>query len=447
MVLVGPLHAYDDDQGHRARLTPPHKVHSLGDPTPDLPSEQIHKCQPNGQKASNPDSYTIAKQSKVVYFKSIKRVKASYWTDFLAKTSPNNIWMAQQLVALRKTPRFPSLPDASGPVAINKALLAYFFPPKDTLPSRGRLKKNPLAAPLISEEIKLAHSKSSPSSAPGPDGVPYSVWKKVNLVNTTMMLELLSPLVAFGYHHPSPKTINGVVLDKPGKSSYYSPAPFRIMVLLKTISKFLERLMTVKLSAITRSKGLLHDNQCGSLPGLSSSDVCLTLTHEVRTLQRPRLKVSTLFLAIKAGFDNGNTSTLSARLLASPVPSYMVDWVSSFLSERPCTLLFQGSPNLSSPVSVGTTQRSPFSPLLFHLYVSPLDMLILKGLMVSYVDDFSITLASPAHRGNICQLETLFNTVAARGRDIGVSFAVPKSELIHWRTPSQRSPPRWPPSN
>jgi len=157
-------------------------------------------------------------------------------------------------------------------VAINKALLDHFFPPKDPLPGWGRLRKSPSASPLTKKEIKLALSKSSRSSAPGPDGIPYSVWKKVNLVNPTILLHLLSPLVDFGYHPPSLKTANGVVLDQPGKASYHSPASFRIIVLLKTISKIVERIMTVRLSTITRSKGLLHPNQCGSLPGLSSSD-------------------------------------------------------------------------------------------------------------------------------------------------------------------------------
>jgi len=199
--------------------------------------------------------------------------------------------------------------------------------------------------------------------------------------------------------------------------------------------------MTVRLSAIARSEGLLHQIQCGSLPGLRSSDACLTLTHEVRTLQRLRLKVTTLFLDIKAGFDNVDACSLRARLLASHVPSHMVDWVSCFLSERTCPLPFQASPNLASPVSVGTPQGSPISPLLFPLYVPPLHMSIPKGLMVSYVDDFSITVASPSNRGNIRRLQSLFNTIAARGRGIGVSFSVPKTELIHCRTPSQRSPP------
>jgi len=210
---------------------------------------------------------------------------------------------------------------------------------------------------------------------------PYG--RKSTSSTPAILLELLSPLVAFGYHPPSLKIAKGGVLDKPGKASYDSPASFRIIVLLKTISKVLERVMTVRLSAMARSKSLLHPNQCGSLPGLSASHACLTLMHEVKTLQRPRLEVSTLFLDIKAGFDNVNASTLRARLLASGVPSYMVDWVSSFLSERTCTLVFQGSPNISSPVSVGTPQGSPISPLLFLLYVTPLHMSIPGGLMVS----------------------------------------------------------------
>jgi len=61
------------------------------------------------------------------------------------------------------------------------------------------------------------------------------VWKRVNLINPTIILELLSPLVVFGYHPSSLKTANGVVLAKPGKASYDSPASFRIIVLLKTI--------------------------------------------------------------------------------------------------------------------------------------------------------------------------------------------------------------------
>ena len=144
------------------------------------------------------------------------------------------------------------------------------------------------ATPLSPDEIKLPLGKCSPSSAPGPDGITYRAWKMINTIKLSILLDLLSPLVSFGYHPPCLKHANGVILDKPGKPSYDTPASFRIIVLLKTISKILERVMTVRLSGLARKAGLLHPNHCGSLSGLSTSDACATLIHEVRTLQRPR---------------------------------------------------------------------------------------------------------------------------------------------------------------
>ena len=61
--------------------------------------------------------------------------------------------------------------------------------------------------------------------------------------------------------------------------------------------------------------------------------------------------------------------------------------------------------------------------------------------MVSYVDHFSITVASLSHWGNIRCLQRLFSTIATKGRDIGMSSSVRKTELINWRTASQRTPP------
>ena len=118
---------------------------------------------------------SLARLSRQGYFKAIKKAKDSHWSDFLARTTPHNIWTAKRFVTPRKTPRFPDLPGANSPVEIKEALLDHFFPPKPELPTRGRLHRHPSAVPLTKEEIAAAQAKSSPSSAPGPDGVPYSV--------------------------------------------------------------------------------------------------------------------------------------------------------------------------------------------------------------------------------------------------------------------------------
>ena len=167
--------------------------------------------------------------------------------------------------------------------------------------------------------------------------------------------------VLLRYHPASLKSLNGMVLDKPGKPSYESPSSFRIIVLIRTISKILERIIAARLLAAARLRGLLHPNQCGSLPGLSTYDACLTLAKDVKTLLRPRLKVSSLFLDIKAGFDNVDNSTLARILRAGGIPTYLASWVSSFLAERSCTLVFQGAPGTPSPFNVGAPQAFPIS--------------------------------------------------------------------------------------
>src|SRR5207302_1161844 len=97
--------------------------------------------------------------------------------------------------------------------------------------------------PLLRSKITTVLWKCSPSSAPSPDSIPYSVWKVVHLTASHLLTDLLSPPMHFGYHPASLKKANRVVLDMPDKPSYDSPPSFCIIVLLQTISKILERIV------------------------------------------------------------------------------------------------------------------------------------------------------------------------------------------------------------
>jgi len=127
----------------------------------------------------------------------------------------------------------------------------------------------------MTNEIASALAKCSQTSAPGPDGIPSSTWKQVNKINPSILLHIRAPLVLLGYHLVSRKSSNGVVLDKRGKPSYESPSSFGIIVLIRTISKMLERIIVGRLLAAAQIIGLLHPNQCGSRPGLSTYDAAL----------------------------------------------------------------------------------------------------------------------------------------------------------------------------
>jgi len=378
--------------------------------------------------------------ARSAYFKAIKKARRAHWSSFLASATPQTVWTAKRLAVGRPPPGFPELPGASTPTELNKALLDHFFPGQpasftDTilLPFRECLT-------LAVDEVTRALARFSPSSAPGPDSIPNSVWKRVPRVAPHLIHDLLAPLVAYGSHPLTLQRADGSVLDKPGKSSYDSPSSFRVIVLLQIFSKILERIMNSRLSSVARATSLLNPHECGLPAGLSASDAVTILTHEVKTLQIAGRTVSMLFLDIKGGFDNVNPTTLCGMLRAKGVNPYLVSWTKSFLSGRSCRLHYQGSPKVFTPVWVVTPQGSPVSPLLFVIYVSRLHCEIPQGLSLSYVDDFGLTVSSASYRRNIQILQQQYPRLKARGARLGVGFSVPKTELIHWRTNRDRDP-------
>ena len=136
---------------------------------------------------------------------------------------------------------------------MNDALFGYFFPPTAAFSPLPRLRLHKTAPPLTAEEIAPALLKSSPSSAPGTDEIPYLTWKQVNASNPNILLQTLSRLITLGYHLASLKVANGVVLNKPGKPLYQSPSSFRIIVVLRTITKSLERIVAARLLIAARA--------------------------------------------------------------------------------------------------------------------------------------------------------------------------------------------------
>ena len=377
------------------------------------------------KKHPSPSTAAEMRTAKLAYFKEIRRAKNSHWGTFLSSANHQTVWKAKQIAAGRQSPRFPSLPEATSPEEVRDALIDHCFP-AEVPPSCNTLFPVFNNVPAVtSEEVTRILSRSSPLSAPGPDTIPYAVWKTIHREIPDLLPALLGPLVERGYHPWSLRSADGVVLDKPGKASYDTPASYRVIVLLETLSKILERLLANRLTLQARELGMPHPNQCGSLPGVSSFHAAATLAHEVTVAHKLKLKASSLFLDIKGGFDNVKPAVLPGMLRERGVSSYIVSWIRTFLTDRSCRLRFQGAPNSFKEVAVGTPQGSLISPLLFVLYIAPLHRGHAYASTISFVDDLALTSISASHRRNVQLLQARFRKLRYKASKMGLSFSVP----------------------
>jgi hypothetical protein len=262
----------------------------------------------------------------------------------------------------------------------------------------------------------------------------------VHKANLLILSDLFNSLLEYRYHPKALKKALGVVLSKPGKPDYLFPSLFRIIFLLQTISKILEKLVADRLYKLSSSLALVSPNQCRSLPSISTANAVLSLKTEVVATQKSGIKASTLLLDIKGGFDNILPHLLIQKLKSHNVPSYLIDWIFSFLSDRTISLIFPGSFDSFIPVTTGTPQGSPLSPILLIIYVSDLHFSCPKSHILSYVYDFGLTISSPSYHTNVRILQSMFRVISNRAKALNLTLSIPKTDLVHWRTPKDRSP-------
>ena len=143
---------------------------------------------------------TMARAARNRYFKAIQSAKRVDWSQFLANVESRSVWDAKKIAAGRAPDRFPTLENASSPTEINNTLQQHFFPPRPSPPPPLILPAFKDVPPVLPAEVSSALRKSSNTSAPGPSGIPYSIWKQVHKANERLLPSLFTPLLTHGYH-------------------------------------------------------------------------------------------------------------------------------------------------------------------------------------------------------------------------------------------------------
>ena len=287
---------------------------------------------------------------------------------------------------------------------------------------------------LSRKEVEMAVKSSSAGKAPGPDRIGFSILHHAYAAVPDTFAAIYSMFFNYGYHPRCWRKGIGVVLPKPNKEDYSIPKSYRVIALLNCLGKVLEKIIASRLSYLANTTGLLHHTQLGGRKQRSAVDAVLLLQHYIQQ-ERSKRKgnvTSTLFLDIKGAFDHVSKPKLLSTMQRLDLPSTLVSWVSSFLSERVIRLMFDGRVQDETPVDIGIPQGSPISPILFLIYTR--DVWQDRAFQISYIDDFSLAVSSTSAKKNCRALKDAAETLLQHASGKGVHFDPGKTELVHFHT-------------
>ncbi|KHJ32656.1 hypothetical protein EV44_g3666 [Erysiphe necator] len=234
-----------------------------------------------------------------------------------------------------------------------------------------------------------------------------------------------------GYYPACWKKATGAVLRKPGKPDYSQPKAYRVISVLSCLGKISERIIAQRLSYLAETSDLLHDSQIGGRLKKSAIDAALLLTNEIQTNKNHNLMTSALFLDVKGDFDHVVKNQLVEILKNKRLPTNLIAWIASFLSERELRLAFDGQSEHFSKINTGIPQGSPVSPILFLIYIK--DLFASRAVkIIAYVDKICLIAASKSIRRNIKILEREAAQLYERGDQNDIDFDLAKTELIHF---------------
>ena len=162
-----------------------------------------------------------------------------------------------------------------------------------------------------------------------------------------------------------------VIILKPNKQIYNFSKSFRLIVLLNTIGKLIEKVIGERLQFITAANDFIYLSQLGGLKFKFTTDVDVALTYIIQTSWVKNLSTSTLAFNIAQFFSLLNHCLLTLILKKAGFDNHITSFFTNYLVDRKTNYFWN---NFISPifnVNVGVGQGSVLSSILSVLYLSP----------------------------------------------------------------------------
>ncbi len=289
--------------------------------------------------------------------------------------------------------------------------------------------------PITPHEIYQAILQPSPHKAPGPTGIPNFILQQLISTFLPILYQIFNASLNLSYCPLLFRTSITIAMQKPYKDDYSITKAYRPIALLDTIGKALESILAKKIRALTELHGLLPKTHFGGRRETSTEHAIHYLVEKTYKRWYQGKDTSSLILDVTDAFDNVSHERLQHNLKKRRMDLKIVDWISSFISNRSTIIKTNECVSDDIQISTGIPQGSPLSPILYLFYNADLIEICCttnnKVTVGRFIDDVFLLATSSSILEN-CQLLTEAHLLyKALANQHGSRFDLLKYQLIH----------------
>ena len=276
----------------------------------------------------------------------------------------------------------------------------------------------------------LAALDSVNDTAPGPDGIHYSMLKNLAESGKIFLLDLLNEIFVSGELPSDWKMAYIIPILKAGKNPF-SPDSYRPIALTSCICKLLERILNRRLMWFLESNNLIDKSQSGFRRGRSTLDNLVALETEIHDAFVKKQYLLSVFFDLEKAYDTCWRHLILRELHNFGMRGKLPLLIQNFLRDRKFRVRVGHHFSDVFTQEMGVPQGSVLSVTLFLIAINTVVREIRGLINISiYVDDMRISIRVARMACGVRRMQKCLDNLDLWTARSGFRFSSTKTEVV-----------------
>ena len=241
----------------------------------------------------------------------------------------------------------------------------YHHPP---LVYNPRLTRYEIEEQVTEQEVKDILKNLKTHKSPGNDGIQNKLLFTIRDEISKPLANLYNDWLNNSIFPDQLKLAKIVMIPK--KKNTNKIAEFRPISLLPTVGKVFEKLLANRIYKWAEDNDIINKEQSGFRKNRSTVDNLFSLVDDIIETFNNNKRIHGIFVDFEKAFDKVNHSLLLFKLKSLGLPTYILNILHSYLSNRKGYISFEQFKSEIFNLKAGVPQGSCLSPILYCLFVS-----------------------------------------------------------------------------